>query len=47
MVYRIISLRFRPYKKYLGVTVRKNGVSEETINNLEDRGFIVEWKRTY
>ena len=35
---------FRPYKKYLSVTVRKNKVSEKTINNLEDEGFIVEWK---
>ena len=35
---------FKPRKKYLYVLVRKNKISEETINNLENEGFIFEWK---
>ena len=35
---------FKPYKKYLYVKVKKNRVSEETVNSLEDEGLIVEWK---
>ena len=37
-------IQFKPYKKYLYIVVRKDKISEETINKLEDAGLIFEWK---
>lgn len=35
---------FRPYKKYVYVFVKKNKISKDTVNVLEDEGLIFEWK---
>lgn len=37
-------IQFKPYKKYLYIVVRKDKISEETMNKLEDAGLIFEWK---
>ena len=37
-------IMFRPRKKYLDITFRKDKVSKKTINYLEDNGLPVDWK---
>ena len=37
-------IKFRPYKKYLDIRVKKKNLKDQDINELENEGLIFDWK---